>query len=168
MFHGKIPPQADVFSDGVFKQSVVLEHHAEFLPQSMEGIAAHIPPVHQNAALIRVIQAKQQGDQSGFARAGGADDAQSLSRAQGKGNVGQVVFLLIIGEGHILKNHPEAAIPCGGLFHLKQIRGSVQHFHDPLSRGAGFGIHGDDPGDGHHGVEDDGEVREKGHNGAHL
>ena len=70
----------DVVPDTSAEQEIVLQHHAEALPQMPEVDLAQIRAVNFMKPLIVAIDALQQAGDGGFAGATAPDDAQHRAR----------------------------------------------------------------------------------------
>ena len=106
-----LPAEADILLNGVSIEKIVLEDHAEHGCQLFPGVGADIPAVDADHAPVRIVKAHQQPQDGGFAAARRADDAQRFSLFQHEGDVGQIVALAQIGEGHVLKGDVCRGIP---------------------------------------------------------
>ena len=149
--------KVDVLVNGVGKEHVVLEHHAELLVQLLQGNGGEFPPANLDQPGVRVVQPHQQGHQGGLAAACGADDAQGFPGAQAKADVFHAGLGFAVREGDVVKHNV-----IGGLHWLLwgdvEIFGGFQHLLNAGAGGDALGAHDENAGDGHHGVEDDGEV----------
>ena len=72
---------ADVLRDGAGEEDRLLRHEADLRAQLLLRHLAHVHAVHQDAAAVDVVEARNQVDQGGLARAGAADDRGHLARA---------------------------------------------------------------------------------------
>ncbi len=71
---------ADVLGDGAVKQKGVLKHDADLRAQIVLADALDIHAVHQNLPGIDIVEAAQQVNGGGFARAAVADQPDHLAR----------------------------------------------------------------------------------------
>ena len=62
-------------------------------------VGAHIPSVHEHAAVLHVIKAHEQIDDGALATAGGADDAQAFAAPEGEVDVIEALFPFSAGQG---------------------------------------------------------------------
>nr|GFA28922.1 hypothetical protein [Tanacetum cinerariifolium] len=65
--------------DGAGKQKHVLQHHANLAAQLAEVVLAQVLAIDQDAAFLDVVEAAQQVDNAGFARAGGPHEGDGLA-----------------------------------------------------------------------------------------
>ena len=161
---GEIPAEADVLAEeGVVEHHVVLEDHAEFPPEVVQLVGAHVPAIHEDAARLGVVKPHEQVDHGGLAAARGADDAQTLAPAEGKAQVGEALLLagLAVAEGDVLKADIKPSP--WGVFPLIQgenflIRHRGQHGFDAVGRGRSLAEHHKDAVDAHDALDDQVEV----------
>ena len=93
-----------ILPQGTGEQHCPLRHHADFLSQLWDGIAAHIGPIHPDAAAAHLIKAWDEVDQSRFSAAGTTDDAHRLPAPDGQVDVRQRIGArLRIAETDLLK-----------------------------------------------------------------
>ena len=72
---------ADVFHHGAGEEIVHLEHEAHLLVQRIAGDVADVVAIDEDAALLRLIEAGDEGDDAALAAAGRADEGDGLSGA---------------------------------------------------------------------------------------
>ena len=82
-------PEANVVSHGAGEEERVLQHHAVAPPQFGQVHVADVDAVDANRALLHVVEAQQQRDDGGLARAGVADDRDRVARIDGERNIAQ-------------------------------------------------------------------------------
>ena len=92
--------------------------------------------VHQNSSVLRIVESRNQTQQSAFARAGHAKDTDDLARLGFERNVVQNRIFGIVAEGDILKHHPARQTRrddgAGFVFHAQR---SVHHLEDAAGGG---------------------------------
>ena len=71
--------EGDVFADGSGEEGRLLEDDADLAAQGLQGGAADVDAVDQDAAGGRVVEAREQVDDGGFAGAGGAEQGDHLA-----------------------------------------------------------------------------------------
>ena len=103
------------------EQVHVLQHEAEERAQLVERHLADVDAVDQDPAAGDVVEAQQQVDDRGLARARRADDAHPLARLHLERHVLEHVVLVVVGEPHVLED--DMASSAG-------------------ARGSGFGVRG--------------------------
>ena len=77
---GAGPADADVLGDRAVEEASLLEHNADGLAQRGQRQRRDGLPVDQDAALLRIADALQQGQRRGLAGAGRADQGHGLAR----------------------------------------------------------------------------------------
>ena len=80
-------PKADVVHHGGAEQEGILQHDADLLAQRFGGDVAHVDAVDLDRAVGHIVEARQQVDDGGLARAGRADDGDGLPGFGGEGDV---------------------------------------------------------------------------------
>ena len=124
----------DVFGNRAVKQPGVLQHHAKLLAQLAAVHTARVHAVERNAAAIDLIEAHEQVDERGLARARGSHHGDLLARLGGKRHVTHKRLVGRITKTHVLKGDTalNATRQLGGLarqrigFHLGLIE-QVEH-----------------------------------------
>ena len=101
----------DVGGDGSFEEPGVLEHHADAGAQFGAGQGGDVGAVEGDAAGCGFVEAQQQVDQGGLARAGGADDGDGLVRGDGEIQVLDQWLGRLVAEGDLLEVHPPHDLP---------------------------------------------------------
>ena len=81
--------EADVGFDCAGEKEWILKHDAELPPQILQFDGANVLAVKENLTALNVVKAKQQGNQSGLARARVADDGDGLPRLHSEGDIAQ-------------------------------------------------------------------------------
>src|ERR1700731_3796977 len=72
-------PERDIALDiEMRKQGVTLEHHVDRAPVGRHG--RQVPPVEQDAAFIRRLEAREQAQQRGLAATGWSEQCKELAR----------------------------------------------------------------------------------------
>ena len=74
------PTVSEVIPDRAPKQERVLKHDSKVFAQCPDRQVAHIDVVNRDAAFLRVVEAAQQVDEGGLARATATDDPDHLAR----------------------------------------------------------------------------------------
>ena len=74
---------ADVFADAGGKDDRFLGDDADLPAQRIEGSAAEVDAVDQDASLGGIVKAREQGEEGGLARAVAADDGDALALGDG-------------------------------------------------------------------------------------
>ncbi len=72
-------PVADVLHDRAVVEPRILQHHREHLAQVVPGEGADVAPVHQDRAVVHVVEAHQQLDHRGLACPRRPDDGDLLT-----------------------------------------------------------------------------------------
>ena len=72
---------ADVLPDAGAEHEQVLRDERQLPVEIGKAVVAQVSPVQQNSAVHRIVEARNQAQQSGFARARRADDADLLPGA---------------------------------------------------------------------------------------
>ena len=81
---GRVEPAvADVVHHRVGEQERILQHDADLRAQAGSGHIAHIDAVDRHRAARHIVEARQQIDDRGLARAGRPDDRDRLARLGG-------------------------------------------------------------------------------------
>src|SRR5260370_5969795 len=76
---GVLPSIGDILTDGPVKEPCILKHHAECAAQVSTFDMRNIYAIHQNPTTIDFVEAHQQIDQGGLARACRTDNGDPLS-----------------------------------------------------------------------------------------
>ena len=179
---GDLPPEGDVFPDGIRKENVILEHHAELPVKGIPVVGTDVLSVHENMPLLRIVKAHQQVDNAGFSAAGGSDDAQASAPFDPEGDLFQALLPLfpqelavrfpgavrVIAEGNPVKNqHIAGGCRSSPVFRQGcQILGQIHRPGDPVRGGVGLGHHHEDAVQAHDPHENHIEIGEKGENHA--
>nr|GFC24932.1 hypothetical protein [Tanacetum cinerariifolium] len=100
-----------VLAGGQLEAHEILENHADFLAQLGGVVLAQVVAIEQDAALAGVVEAGQQLDERGFARAVFAHQRQLFARVQLEAEVAQgPLFGVFVLKAHVLKRE---ALPDG-------------------------------------------------------
>ncbi len=81
--------QADVAADRAGEQKWILQNHAEAAAEIGEVHVFDIDAVDPHCAFLHIIEAQEQGDDRGLARAGVADDGDGLPGFDGEGDIAE-------------------------------------------------------------------------------
>ena len=158
--HIQLTADADVFTDGFFEQNVVLEDDTELGAKLLQVIGAHIFAFHPDTARLDVIKPHQQTGKGAFSCAGRADNAQTFAPIEGKIDSLQIIFLIVIRKVYVFKDNMSLLMSFRDILRGQLILGGHNGFN-ALGRSQRLAPHGQNTGDGHHGVEDDGEIGQK-------
>ena len=172
---GDLPPEADVVLNGARVEEIVLHGDTEAGAQLGGGHGADVTASDADGAAADgdLVEAHEQGQKCGLARAYSADDAQGTPLGEVEGDAAGVVHLAAVGEGDVLKGDVAVGVlgeghdPLGsGLADV--LPAGVQHLADTVHGGGALGEHHEDAGDGEEGVGEDGEVLDEGDDGAGM
>ena len=94
---------ADVLHDRAGEEIIHLQNQAHLLVQRFAGDVADVVAVDQHAALLRLIEAGDQGDDAALAAAGGADQGDHLAGLGFEVDVVQDGPLGVVAEGDVLE-----------------------------------------------------------------
>src|SRR4029078_11477145 len=83
------PSDGDVLGRGQVVADEVLEDDPDVGEQLVEVVLAQVVSVEEDAALVRVVQAREQLDQGGLSGAVLAHEREHLTGVQGKGEVAE-------------------------------------------------------------------------------
>ncbi len=93
---------AQVALDRAREQDALLRDVADLVAQVVLGDLADIDAVHQDRAIGDIVEARDQVDDGGFARAGGADEGGGLAGLGGKADIVQhILFSARVAEDDI-------------------------------------------------------------------
>src|SRR5258708_777665 len=81
--------EPDVRFNRTGKEKRILEHDAELPPQILQFDQSNVLAVEENLSALNVVKAQQQGNQSGFPRAGVSHDGDGLPRFHAEGDIAQ-------------------------------------------------------------------------------
>jgi hypothetical protein len=126
----------DVVRDRVREQERVVVDDRDLPPQRGEVDPAQVGAVDPHAALRRVVEARQQLDQRGLARAGRADERHRGARLDHEVDVVEdLLGLLGVAERDVVELHPAAALgQLGCVGRGGQARRAVEHLEQPRAR----------------------------------
>ena len=124
----------DVLGNGAIEQPGVLQHHAKLLAQLAAVHAARVHTVKGNAATVDLVEAHEQIDERGLARARGSHHRDLLARLGGKRHVAHERLVGRIAKTHVFKGntalHLARQLGCGRRqrigFHLGLVE-QVEH-----------------------------------------
>ena len=74
----------DVLGDGAGEDDAVLRDNADLPPQGTEGDGLNVQSVDADSAGLRGVEAREQGEQGGFAAAVAADNGDGLALGDGE------------------------------------------------------------------------------------
>ena len=81
--------QANISLDRAGEQERILQHHAEAAAQLGEVHLLDVHAIDADRAFLHVVEAQQQRDDRGLARAGVADDGDGFAGLDGEGDIAQ-------------------------------------------------------------------------------
>ena len=136
LFIGGVQPTVtDVLHDGALEQPCVLQHHAKALAQSAAVKVPHIVAVQGDGTGVHIVEAHQQLDHGGLARAGGAYDGYLLAGLHRAAEIVDDGLVGSVAETHMVKGDLSVNIggvgAVGGVCQLLFFR-LVQEFEHPL------------------------------------
>ena len=79
------PAVDNIVKDGAVEERCVLRHHADRSAQALLGHTHNVLVVDQNAALLKIVEAKEQADERRFSGSRPADEADFLARPYRQG-----------------------------------------------------------------------------------
>ena len=138
--------KGDILADGAGEQGGLLEHDADLGAQRFDGHVADIVPVDQDAPFAGVVEARQQVDDAGLARACGAQQGDGLAGASLEVDIFEHGLAAAhVAEGDVFKL--DGALD-GGHFDCPRLVGHIavriQDFENALGGGGGLSELGDD------------------------
>ena len=80
-----------VLPNGPGEEHIVLQHHADAVPELLQGIVPNIQPVQQDRASGDVIEPGDQIDQRGLARPRAAHDGHKLAGLHGEADLREYI-----------------------------------------------------------------------------
>ena len=133
---------ADVLHDGALEQPGVLQHHAEALAQSAAVKVAHVVAVQGDGTGVHIVEAHEQLDHGGLARAGGADDGHLLAGLHRTAEVVDDGLVRGVAEFDVVEGH--LTVDAGGVCPAGRVGGLVlfrlvQELEHPLG-GSGHAL----------------------------
>ena len=129
-------PVGDIVVNRAVEQPCILQHHRKRAPQAGTGHMVDGLAVDDDRPGLGVIEAHEQVDQRGLARAGGADDGDHAARSGGQVHVPQNEPVRVVAEVQVLDVH--LALPHVQRLCFRQVGGLLRLVHqleDPLRRG---------------------------------
>src|SRR5215218_5907985 len=88
------PAVGDVVAHGAGEEQRGLHDHPDLAPQARERHVANVVAVEEHASLTHVVEARDEVDEGGFARAGRAQDGHRLSRIGAEADAAQDLTLV--------------------------------------------------------------------------
>src|SRR5262249_38226453 len=88
----------DVVLHGTREEQRLLKHNTDLVAQRFDFQRPNIATVEQNSAMLRVIKAREQADQCGFAGTGRADDRNCYARRRVKADGLERVYAAVVAE----------------------------------------------------------------------
>ena len=131
---------ADIFRNRAGKQLRLLRNHADFVPQHIQRIIPHVRAPDPHGPNPHVVETGNQAHHGGFSRSRPADYPDGSAPWDSKGNIGQLILAVVIGEGNMVEFHRRR----GGVLRRRNSRpgdGGIgfQHLQHPAGRGVGLG-----------------------------
>ena len=154
---------AEVRRDGAAEEVGTLGHQPEALPQDVEVGVAHVHAVDEHLAARRVVQARDEVDERGLARAGAPDDRGARAALGRERDAGQDGLLRAgVGEGDVAELDRPRRVELGHGVGGRDDGGlGREHLLDAVGRDGGARNHDEQEGRHHHGHEDLDEVGEE-------
>ena len=157
----------DIFVNGAREQPGILQHHGVRAAQALAGDVADIVIIHGDLAVVDIIEAHQQVDQRGFARARGAHDGNQVAAAGVQVQVLKDQPPRLVAKAHVLHFHIAAHI--GKRYRVRRVRAfqrRVQQGEHAIRRGQGGLQFAEDVGDFIDGPGELAAIHNKGRNTA--
>ena len=127
---------ADVVHDRAGEDEAVLHHDRHLLAQGVQVYVAHIVTVNLHRAAVHIVEAGDQVDYRGFARARRADQRDGLAGIDVEGDILEDHLFRVIGEGHIVKVHMTLdGRQVGRTLLGVDLNGRIEDFKDALGGG---------------------------------
>jgi hypothetical protein len=125
--------------DGAGEHPGVLEHHAEGTAHLVAGEVAVVDAVEQDAPGVDLVEAHEQVDDRGLARAGRSDDGDRLARRDVEREVLDERLVGLVGEEHVLERDAARSVRRRGRLERRGKIGrllvGVEELEDALGRG---------------------------------
>ena len=129
---------ANVVHDRVTEEEGVLQDDADLPTQAGRSDIAHINAINAHRAIGDVVEARQQVDDGGLARAGGADDGNGLAWFSLQADILQDRNALLVRGMDMIELHAPLddweRLRAGLVFHLRHL---VEEIEDALTAGNG-------------------------------
>ena len=158
---------AQVVEDGTTEKDIVLEYHADGRTQGGEVIVLDITPSHEYFAFGGVVEAADETDEGGLARARAANDTDGLARGDAERHVEERRPTRALGgysgcsgcSGFVVEAHaPEIHAAIGnlidGLLWIYDVRLFLDDLADALGTGGTLREHHEDHRQHHQRLED--------------
>jgi hypothetical protein len=133
---GAGPADADVLAHALAEEERFLEDQRDDAPHVVEAKRAQVVAVEQHAAVLGVVEAREQARDGALARAGRADERQGLARrdVQVEPVEHRVVALVAEADGLEANVAAHRALQLLRVPRLPQLRLRLQHLRDPAAR----------------------------------
>ena len=102
--------EPNVLGDRAREQIHILKHEAEQATQLPKLHFTDVHPVDQDPSSIDVVEPQEQADQGRLASAGGADDADPLTRHHVERDVAEHVLLAPVGRPDVVEDDPSGRL----------------------------------------------------------
>ena len=128
-----VAAERNVRRDRVGEQERVLEHHADVAAQGLEGDATNIAAVDGNAAVVHVVEAREEQADGRLSRARAADERDRFAGCDREREVTENRFGLRVAEGDVVEAHlARADDELGGIRTILHDRRGVEEVEDAL------------------------------------
>src|SRR2546428_7257900 len=97
--------QPDVRRDRAREDERVLEHDADVPAHVALPQLADVTAVEEDAPLLHVVEARDEADDRGLPRPGGADDRYALARGDREVDLAEHPVALVVREAHVVEAH---------------------------------------------------------------
>ena len=128
--------QQNVLANGTRKQEHVLQHLSKVAAQRCDLDLFYIDTVNENLTLLNVVVAADEREDGGLARARRANECNRLLGLNGKGDVLEHPFTLVVGKPYVLKL--DLTLYLGQINGILAVHNNGLHIHngkDLLCRG---------------------------------
>src|SRR3989442_6369692 len=102
--------QPDVRRDRAREDERVLEHDADVPAHVALPQLADVNAVEEDAPLLHVVEARDEADDRGLPRPGGADDRYALARGDREVHLAEHPVALVVREAHVVEAHLAADV----------------------------------------------------------
>ncbi len=134
---------AEVFLDRSGKKYIFLQHHRNFIPQSLDIIVSNINTANGNTASGYIVESGYQLHQGGFGRSCSPEDTYGLTGLYCQVDTLQTKLVRVFGiaKAHIFKANFTVFNPENRVFAVFYIAFLFQYLQNPLSGSAGNSKH---------------------------
>ena len=130
---------ADVLGDRAVEEERILQHRRDLASEALDRDVVDIMAVDQNAAFIRLVEARDQLCHGGLADAGGTDERQHFAGSAVERDVLQYRDAFVIGKTDMVKS--DLALDILKIFGTRTVRNlnrRIQDLHDTFRAGKGL------------------------------